>query len=1213
MELRLRPLNASRRLGLFGLALGTSLLSASAAFAQTPTVYGLVTNLNGGFSQGLIQIDPNTGMSITNIGTYAPLVGVTAGQTLVGIDYRPNTGQLLALGYNPTVAGPTANTQLYSLNTATNTATAIGAAIRLELGGSTDRIGFDFNPTVDRIRVVSTNDTNVRLNPNNGALVAGTNVVNGGDPNLNPAAPSIGSVAYTNSYAGSTATTLYDIDETTGIIYTQNPANAGTLTNPVNLTFSAPNETPSPIAVNVQAIDFDIYYNAATGTNQGFLTEVTNAGSSNFYTFDPATGAATNRVNTIPQGIGFTVRDLAVVIAPLTQPALTGQLLYGVAGGNLVSFDSGAPRTIRTAVNVTGLQGAQVVAGLDFRPLTGELYAFGYDAAGQLGQLYTVNLTTGALTAIGSAISYPLGANANAIGFDFNPTVDRIRITSATNQVNLRANPSDGTFITDTPLTNTGGGAAPALSGVAYTNSDNNAATGTALYGYDQGTNFVLLSSNANLGTYGNVGSGSGITVNAANGVDFDIYSDLTTPATPANSAFLTATPSGSTFDNLYTVSLTGSTAGAATLVERIGNGSNLSGVAALPTPDANALTWNGSTSSAWNLAANWTPNRVPTATDNVIIPGGRPNQPTVSGTQQANALTLASGATLTTADGSALALSGNLVNYGGTLAGAGSGEVRFVGTTAQTISGTVSRFQNLTAANPAGVTASGPVQVVQVLRTTNNLASGGNVTLVSSAAGTALIAEAGGQVTGNITVQRYIDPTQNAGLGYRHYGAPVSGSTVNDLATTGFAPVVNSAYNTSPTPGRVSPFPTVLSYDQSRVGTITSTYGDFDKGWNSPASLTDALAVGTGYSVNLPATALVDFVGTANRGTISVPAARGTNAEAGWQLLANPYPSPFDLSQQPATDRPGFEAPVYVFESTSQYAGGYRTYTNGIGGNPILATGQAFFARVAAGQTAGSFTFNPSYRVTTYAPTSFRRTTADTRPLVHLALRGTTGAASDEAFVYFEQGATAGLDRQYDATKLPNSHGLNLVSLAGTDKLAINGLPALGAAEVAVPLLLSATQAGTYLLSAPELNNLPAGTFAFLRDAQAGTLTDLAKQPALSLSLAAGDNAGRFTLLLSGQQPLASAPAQLVQALSVFPNPATGSVSVSLPASLASQPIATSLVNIMGQTVRRTVLAAGSATEARSLSLSGVAPGVYSLRFETTEGVIAKRLVIAN
>jgi hypothetical protein len=1207
MELRLRPLNASRRLGLFGLALGTSLLSATAAFAQSPLVYGLVTVGSGTTqSQGLLQIDGSTGALITTFASYSALTGVAAGQKLVGMDYRPNTAQLLALGYNATTTG--VNSQLYVLNTSTNTATAIGAAIRLELGGSTDRIGFDFNPTVDRIRVVSTNGANLRLNPNNGAVAAT-------DPRLNPTTPTIGAVAYTNSYAGSTATTLYDIDETTGTIYTQNPANAGTLTNPVRLSFAAANQSSTGIAFNLQALDFDIYYDATTGANQGFLTEVTSEGSSNFYLFNPATGAATNRVNIIDrftsQAVGgASLGDIAAVIAPLTQPALTGQLLYGVAGGNLVSFDSGAPGNIRSAVNITGLQGSQVVAGLDFRPASGELYAFGYDATSQLGQLYTVNIGTGALTSIGTAISYPLGANANAIGFDFNPTVDRIRITSATNQANLRANPSDGTFITDTNLTNlTTSSATPALTGVAYTNNDNNPATGTTLYGYDQSTNFVLLSSNANAGTYTNLGSGSGITVNTANGVDFDIYSDLTNPATPANSAFLAATPSGGSFDNLYTVSLTG---GDATLVGRIGNGSNLSGVAALPTPDANLVVWTGNVSIDWNFPGNWGPNRVPLATDNVIILANRQNQPTVFNAQQVASVTLTSGTTLTTVPGGVLSLTGNLVNFGGTLAGNGSGEIRFVGTTAQSITGTVSRFINLTTANAAGVTAGGLVQVEQVLRTTNNLASNGNVTLLSSAAGTGLLVEAGGQVTGNITVQRYIDPTLNSGLGYRHYGSPVNGNTVNDLSTTGFTPVVNDAYNGSATPGQVSPFPTVFSYDQSRIATATSNYSNFDKGWMSPSSLADALTVGRGYSVNLPGTALVDFVGAANRGTITVAAARGTSADAGWQLLANPYPSPFDLSQQPATDRTGFDGAVYVVESTSQYAAQYRAYTNGVGGNPILATGQGFFTRLAAGQTTGSFTFNPNYRVTTYGNTSFRRTTADTRPLVHLALRGTTGAASDDAFVYFEQGATAGLDRQYDATKLPNTTGLNLMSVAGTDKLAINGLPALGAAEVAVPLLLSAPQAGTYLLSAPELNNLPAGTYAFLRDAQAGTLTDLAKQPTLSLSLTAGDNAGRFTLLLSGQQPLATAPAQLVQAVSVFPNPATGSVSVSLPTALASQPIATSLVNAMGQTVRRTVLPAGSAAEPRSLSLNGIAPGVYSLRLETTDGIVSKRLVIA-
>lgn len=44
-------------------------------------------------------------------------------------------------------------------------------------------------------------------------------------------------------------------------------------------------------------------------------------------------------------------------------------------------------------------------------------------------------------------------------------------------------------------------------------------------------------------------------------------------------------------------------------------------------------LTWNGSTSSDWNEASNWTPAAVPTACTDVIIPAGTVNYPTISST----------------------------------------------------------------------------------------------------------------------------------------------------------------------------------------------------------------------------------------------------------------------------------------------------------------------------------------------------------------------------------------------------------------------------------------------------------------------------------------------------------------------------------------------------------------------------------------------------
>jgi hypothetical protein len=304
--------------------LGTLLLSPT---AQAQTVYGLGTvtanylTYTAG-SQGLITITPTNGVAV---GAPIQLTGLPASQKVVGMDFRPSNGLLYGLGYDTAAVAPTANAQLYTLSTNTGAATAVGPAVRLELGRRTARIGFDFNPVADLIRVVSTTRANYRLNPNTGAI-AGT------DTNLSyasgtPAVPGIGAVAYTNSYPGATSTTLYAFDElNNGLFAVVNPPNGGVLTAPVTAMFQVPSGTygiGSP-----QAVDFDIYANASTNTNEGFLTEVTATGSSNFYRLNLTTGLATLVGNTVPSAIPFVIRDLALTIGlPLgTAPAALAQL-----------------------------------------------------------------------------------------------------------------------------------------------------------------------------------------------------------------------------------------------------------------------------------------------------------------------------------------------------------------------------------------------------------------------------------------------------------------------------------------------------------------------------------------------------------------------------------------------------------------------------------------------------------------------------------------------------------------------------------------------------------------------------------------------------------------------------------------------------------------------------------------------------------------------
>lgn len=90
-----------------------------------------------------------------------PLQGLAANETLLGIDYRVARGQLYGLG---------STGQLYRINTANGQTEKIGTAVTLPSEGATEW-GFDFNPTVDRIRVVNDVGLNLRLHPDTGAIV----------------------------------------------------------------------------------------------------------------------------------------------------------------------------------------------------------------------------------------------------------------------------------------------------------------------------------------------------------------------------------------------------------------------------------------------------------------------------------------------------------------------------------------------------------------------------------------------------------------------------------------------------------------------------------------------------------------------------------------------------------------------------------------------------------------------------------------------------------------------------------------------------------------------------------------------------------------------------------------------------------------------------------------------------------------------------------
>lgn len=527
--------------------------------------------------------------------------------------------------------------------------------------------------------------------------------------------------------------------------------------------------------------------------------------------------------------------------------------------------------------------------------------------------------------------------------------------------------------------------------------------------------------------------------------------------------------------------------------------------------------------------------------------------------------------------------------------------------------SGLPGTVRTLTVNNPNALTLSQGVSISQLarLQSGNLITNGQPLTLLSAATGTALVDNTGGLIVGTGVMQRAVTSSVT-GPAYRQVSSPVVSTTFDDLTTGGFTPTFNPAFNSNPTPGTTSPFPTVFAYDQSRLATVTSSYDPFDIGWVTPAGGSSVMQPNVGYTVNAPATAApIDFMGTFNNAAQnSATLSRGLAADAGWQLLGNPYPSPLDWNTVTPAQIVGMDAAMYVFQSSGQYAGTYRSYANGLGASPLIDAGSGYFARVTTPGGTGTVSLTNANRVTTFdTQPVFGRGTAETRPLLQLQLTG--AGLGDETFVYLQSGATAGVDARYDATKLPNPNGMNLASLSGSTTLAINGLPPIGTTDVTVPLSVFTPQTGAFELAVTNLLNFGTTT-VYLRDAQAGTQQLLAPGGRYAFTLpTATAGTGRFALVLRPATVTATQPVLTAATVSLYPNPAHRSFTLLLPPLVGQRDVRATLFNTLGQVVlTRTIslTAAGASTEFRT---QGLATGVYTLRLQADKQLFTQRVVI--
>jgi Domain of unknown function (DUF4394) len=217
----------------------------------------------------------------------------------------------------------------------------------------------------------------------------------------------------------------------------------------------------------------------------------------------------------------------------------SARTFYATTDSNLLlQFNDRKPDRIRDIQSITGLPSGVSLRGIDFRPLTGDLYGVGSDSI-----VYRVNPNTG--IAVSEAPAFTPLLSGNSFGVDFNPTVDRLRIVSDTGQ-NLRAN-------VDTGAASPPDGAlsAQGVAGVGYTNNDADPNTATTLYDIDTAADQLSIQAPPNNGTLNPVGK---LGVDTSNVVGFDIFSDLRRGTTDDVTAFASLTVGG--YSGLYEINL---------------------------------------------------------------------------------------------------------------------------------------------------------------------------------------------------------------------------------------------------------------------------------------------------------------------------------------------------------------------------------------------------------------------------------------------------------------------------------------------------------------------------------------------------------------------------------------------------------------------------------------------------------------------------------
>jgi hypothetical protein len=304
----------------------------------------------------------------------------------------------------------------------------------------------------------------------------------------------------------------------------------------------------------------------------------------------------------------------------------------------------------------------------------------------------------------------------------------------------------------------------------------------------------------------------------------------------------------------------------------------------------------------------------------------------------------------------------------------------------------------------------------------------------------------------------------------------------------------------------------------------LTNTYN------NAFNPATTTFDIGKGYHLRMPNNWVAAplpaakytgvFTGVPNNGPQTITMSN-TGAGLGFNLIGNPYPSDIQMSSFVAANSSSITGTLYFWRKTNNaLAPSYSTWTAGTFNqgtttatdpNGIISVGQGFIVEAASGQT--NLTFNNSMRIADNVDHFFRAPNTIDYNRIWLNATNASGAFCQTTVGYMT-GSTAAVD-SFDGLFF-NDGDINLTSLIGTNKYAIQGRQYPFDSTDIVPMSFKATTAGNYNIAIDHVDGLFSGfSNIYLRDNLTGTVNNLTTSN-YSFAANAGTDNSRFEVLYS-------------------------------------------------------------------------------------------------